>query len=55
MAGGNEEKIVKDLLNSIGVTVNGDKPYDIQVHDSRVYRRVLGDGALGLGESYMDG
>ena len=55
MAGGNEETIVRDLLDSIGVTVNGDKPYDIQVHDSRIYRRVLADGALGLGESYMDG
>jgi cyclopropane-fatty-acyl-phospholipid synthase len=55
MAGGNEEEsIVRDLLKSIGVTVNGDKPYDIQIHDNRVYRRVLGDGALGLGESYMD-
>ena len=55
MAASNEETVVRALLDSIGVSVNGDKPYDIQVHDSRVYRRILSDGALGLGESYMDG
>jgi cyclopropane-fatty-acyl-phospholipid synthase len=55
MAGSDEESIVKDLLESIGVSVNGNQSYDIQLHDNRVYQRVLSDGALGLGESYMDG
>jgi cyclopropane-fatty-acyl-phospholipid synthase len=55
MAGSNEEKVVRELLDSIGVRINGPNPYDIQLHDNRTYRRVLSDGALGLGESYMDG
>ena len=54
MAVGSEDNIVRDLLDSIGVTLNGDNAHDIQVQDTRIYRRVLGDGALGLGESYMD-
>ncbi len=43
------------LLSIADITINGSAPYDIQVNDERFYRRVLNDGALGLGESYMDG
>jgi cyclopropane-fatty-acyl-phospholipid synthase len=49
------EEIVKDLLGQAGVTVGGDEPHDIQVHDSRFFGRVLAEGSLGLGESYVDG
>ncbi|CAG0887285.1 unnamed protein product, partial [Cyprideis torosa] len=31
------------------------KPWDIDVHDPRFYRRVAVDHALGLGETYMEG
>ncbi len=51
----NEERIIKELFTLAGVTVNGDKPYDITIHDRRFYRRALKKQALGLGESYMDG
>jgi len=37
-----------------GVTVNGGKPYDIQVYNDEFYSRVLKQTTLGLGESYMD-
>ncbi len=37
------------------VKINGNRPWDIRVHDDRFYQRVLLDGTLGLGESYMDG
>lgn len=47
--------VVKELLDSAGITLNGSAPYDMQVTDERFYQRVLSDGALGLGESYMDG
>jgi cyclopropane-fatty-acyl-phospholipid synthase len=43
------------LLGLAGVKINGDKPYDIQVHNEKFYRRVLGQRELGFGESYMDG
>lgn len=45
MTVGSEEHVVRSLLTSMGVTINGDQPYDIQVHDARVYRRVLAEGA----------
>ncbi len=45
--------IVKGLLAEAGVTINGDKPYDIVVHDEQFYQRAL-SGSLGFGESYMD-
>lgn len=49
------EQLVKELLSTAGIEVNGPNPWDIQVHDSRLYDRVLREAALGLGESYMDG
>ena len=49
------EKVIRSLLESAGVTVNGSNPWDIQVHDDRFYSRVLSHTALGLGEAYMDG
>lgn len=52
--GNKYEDIVSSLLEGTGIRINGDNPYDIQVHDERFYRRVLTEGSLGLGESYMD-
>ncbi len=49
------EDLVKKLLKSADIEVNGSHPWDIQVHDDRFYDRVLKEVALGLGESYMDG
>jgi cyclopropane-fatty-acyl-phospholipid synthase len=44
-----------DLLAHADIKVGGTRPWDIQVHDPRFYRRALAGGAIGLGESYMDG
>ncbi len=46
---------VQQLLQDTGVKLNGSNPWDIQVHDERLYRRVLTRGSLGFGEAYMDG
>ncbi|MBN45716.1 MULTISPECIES: cyclopropane fatty acyl phospholipid synthase [unclassified Methylophaga] len=46
--------ILRDAAHLAGVSFNGDQPWDIQVFDSRVYRRILTHGSLGFGESYMD-
>ena len=51
----NSEKIVRGLLESAEVQVNGSRPWDMQVHDLRFYDRILQDASLGLGEAYMDG
>lgn len=47
--------IAEELFARADVRVNGGRPWDIQVHDSRFFRRVLGGGSLAFGESYMDG
>ncbi len=53
---GNQAKaIVVELLESAGIEVNGNRPYDIQIHDERFYKRVINEAYLGFGESYMDG
>jgi cyclopropane-fatty-acyl-phospholipid synthase len=49
------KKILERLLKETGIRINKNSPYDIQVHDQRFYKRVLTQGSLGLGESYMDG
>ena len=46
-------QITKALAES-DVIVNGTRPWDIQVHDDRLYRRIALRGSIGLGEAYMD-
>ncbi|WP_088329483.1 cyclopropane fatty acyl phospholipid synthase [Lacimicrobium sp. SS2-24] len=46
---------LKQQLSPAGITINGPNPWDPQIHDQRFYHRVLQEGSLGAGESYMDG
>lgn len=46
---------VTALLHEAGVAVGGSRAQDIQVHDPRFFARVMAEGSLGLGESYMEG
>jgi cyclopropane-fatty-acyl-phospholipid synthase len=48
-------RICEELLREAGIRINGPAPYDIQVKNDQFYKRVLQQGSLGLGESYMDG
>lgn len=48
-------RIVSELLGRAGITINGSSPADIQVKNPHFFKRVLQEGSLGLGESYMDG
>jgi cyclopropane-fatty-acyl-phospholipid synthase len=50
----NAKALCEHVLAAGDVQVNGDRPWDIQVHDGRFYDRVLAQGSLGLGEAYMD-
>ena len=52
---GRAEATIRDLTSQIGIDIDGPKPTDLQVKDPRFFRRVLAEGSLGLGESYMDG
>ena len=47
--------LLRQLAEQAGVRFNGDAPWDIQVHDEHLYRRILSKGTLGFGEAYMDG
>ncbi len=46
---------VEELLGLADVKINGDRPWDLKVHEPRLYERVLATGSLGFGEAYMDG
>lgn len=48
-------KKIKELFLLADVRINGDRPWDIQVHDERLYFRIFAKGTLGLGEAYMNG
>jgi cyclopropane-fatty-acyl-phospholipid synthase len=43
------------LLGQAQITIDGDKPWDIAVHNDALYWRVIRYGSMGLGEAYMDG
>lgn len=46
---------IQRLLDSADVRLDGDRAWDIRVHDAAFLHRVLAHVSLGLGESYMDG
>lgn len=46
---------LRELAAAADFRFNGDNPWDIQVIDPRFYRRVLTQGSLGFGESYVHG
>lgn len=43
------------MIEPADIRIDGDRPWDVRVHDDRLYQRVLAHGTLGLGEAYMDG
>jgi len=55
MAHARFERRMSGLLAEADVRIGGDRPWDLQVRDPRLYARALGQGSLGLGEGYMDG
>jgi cyclopropane-fatty-acyl-phospholipid synthase len=49
------KETVETIIAAADVRIDGDRPWDIQVVNDQFYDRVLKDGSLGLGESYMAG
>ncbi len=45
----------QQILALADIEINGDRRWDICVRNDEFYARVLREGSLGLGESYMDG
>jgi cyclopropane-fatty-acyl-phospholipid synthase len=51
----NGQKAVATLFGHAEIELNGPNPWDPKLHNNRFYTRLLAQGSLGLGESYMDG
>ena len=45
------KKILCKMLGPSGVQVDGSRPWDIRVHNSDFYERVLSGGSLALGKA----
>lgn len=45
----------QSILSKADIQINGNRPWDMTVHNPKLYQRVLDQGSLGLGEAYMDG
>ncbi|WP_411177270.1 cyclopropane fatty acyl phospholipid synthase (plasmid) [Klebsiella oxytoca] len=48
-------ELTQRLFYEADIKINGSRPFDMQVSDTRFFKRVLQQGTLGLGESYVDG
>ncbi|HET7676190.1 MAG TPA: cyclopropane fatty acyl phospholipid synthase [Gammaproteobacteria bacterium] len=44
-----------ELLRTADIEIDGGRPWDIRVHDPRLFTRAFAEGSLGVGEAYMDG
>lgn len=42
-------------LAQADIGIDGQRPWDLRVHDERSFRRVLAEGSVGLGDSFVDG
>jgi cyclopropane-fatty-acyl-phospholipid synthase len=46
---------LRRLFEGAGIAIDGDHPWDIQVKDARLWRRVALQGSMGFGDAYVDG
>ncbi len=46
---------IQSALAEVDIQINGDRPWDIQVHNQNLYPRIISHGSLGLGEAYVEG
>ena len=51
----NSREFLEKIFDSADVKINGNRPWDIKVYNDKFYNRIIAEGILGLGESYMDG
>ncbi|MFI0488842.1 MAG: cyclopropane fatty acyl phospholipid synthase [Yersinia sp. (in: enterobacteria)] len=47
--------MVQELLRRADIEINGSRHFDIQINNPDFFKRILQEGSLALGESYMDG
>ena len=49
------ERRIRKMLTGTMVEIDGSNPWDLQIHNPKFFKRVLLNGSIGLGESYVDG
>lgn len=49
------ETLLSETMEKADVCFNGNRPWDIRIHNPLFFRRVFSGGSLALGESYVDG
>ena len=55
MAPDPQRRKIEAILSAADIRINGGRPWDVVVHNPQLYGRVLAQGTLGVGESYIDG
>lgn len=53
--GKRSKAFITGILARCDIEVGGDRPWDVRIHDERLYERLMTQGTLALGEAYMDG
>lgn len=48
------KQIIQDLLDEAGIIINGDRAWDITIHNEQFYQRIAHNTDLALGEAYMN-
>jgi len=51
----NFRKKVEKILLSADVKIDGNRPWDIRVYNDNLFARLMAEGSMGLGESYVEG
>ena len=49
------ERLFQNLLDPADIKINGDRPWDIHVHNTDMFAKVISGGSLAMGETYLDG
>ncbi|EAT58382.1 cyclopropane fatty acyl phospholipid synthase [Chlorobium ferrooxidans] len=55
MLNGFYKRVFERILDDADVKIGGERAWDIRIHNEALYRRVITQGNLGLGEAYMEG
>jgi cyclopropane-fatty-acyl-phospholipid synthase len=50
-----DKQVIEQMLEKTGIIINGNNPWDLKVNNPLLYKRILSQGSLGLGEAYMEG
>ena len=49
-----QKSLILEILQDAGIAINGNNPGDIKIYNEQFYSRILREGSLALGETYMD-